>query len=201
MKSDTMRSFQRLCVFCGSKAGNQAAYSEAARVLGEVLVREGIGLVFGGGRIGLMRIIADTVLDGGGEAIGVIPRGLAKKEVAHERVTELHIVNSMHERKALMADLSDGFIALPGGLGTLEEIAEALTWGQLGIHRKPCGILNTCGFYDHLIAFFDTATAHEFLNPVQRALVTVGTEPEALLEAMRTYQPPEGTRWLKKTEI
>ena len=201
MKSDTMRTFRRLCVFCGSKTGNQAAYSEAARVLGEVLVREGIGLVFGGGRIGLMRIIADTVLDGGGEAIGLIPRGLAKKEVAHERVTELHIVNSMHERKALMADLSDGFIALPGGLGTLEEIAEALTWGQLGIHRKPCGILNTGGFYDHLIAFLDTATAHEFLNPVQRALVTVGTEPEALLEAMRTYQPPEGTRWLKQSEI
>ena len=196
-----MRTFQRLCVFCGSKTGNQDAYSEAARVLGEVLVREGIGLVFGGGRIGLMRIIADTVLDGGGEAIGVIPRGLAKKEVAYERVTELHLVDSMHERKALMADLADGFIALPGGLGTLEEIAEAFTWGQLGIHQKPCGILNVSGFYDDLIAFLDTATAHEFLRPEQRALVTVGTEPEALLEAMRTYEPPEGTRWLKRSEI
>lgn len=196
-----MPHFQRLCVFCGSKTGNQAAYAEAARVLGEVLVREGIGLVFGGGRIGLMRIIADTVLDGGGEAIGVIPRGLAKKEVAHERVTELHVVDSMHERKALMADMSDGFIALPGGLGTLEEIAEAFTWGQLGIHQKPCGILNVDGFYDELIAFLDTATAHEFLNPGQRALITVATEPEALLEAMRNYRPPAGTRWLKKTEI
>ena len=121
-----MPHFQRLCVFCGSKTGNQAAYVEAARVLGEVLVREGIGLVFGGGRIGLMRIIADTVLDGGGQAIGVIPRGLAKKEVAHERVTELHIVNSMHERKALMADLSDGFIALPGGLGPFSFYAQYL---------------------------------------------------------------------------
>ena len=196
-----MPHFQRLCVFCGSKTGNQAAYVEAARVLGEVLVREGIGLVFGGGRIGLMRIIADTVLDGGGEAIGVIPRGLAKKEVAHEHVTELHVVDSMHERKALMADMSDGFIALPGGLGTLEEIAEAFTWGQLGIHQKPCGILNVDGFYDDLIAFLDTATAHEFLNAGQRALITIATEPEALLEAMRNYRPPAGTRWLKKTEI
>lgn len=176
-------------------------YTEAARELGELMVEDGIGLVFGGGRIGLMRVIADAVLDRGGEAIGVIPHGLAKREVAHERVTELHLVDSMHERKAMMADLSDGFIAMPGGLGTLEEIAEALTWGQLGIHQKPCGILNVDGFYDDLIAFLDKATSHDFLRPEQRRLIVVGTEPAELLEAMRAYEPPSGTRWLKTSEI
>ena len=196
-----MRTFQRLCVFCGSKTGNQSEYTDAARALGEMLVSEGIDLVFGGGRIGLMRVIADTVLEGGGEATGVIPHGLAKKEVAHDGVTELHVVDSMHERKAMMAELSDGFIALPGGLGTLEEIAEALTWGQLGIHQKPCGILNIGGFYDDLIAFLDTAMAHEFLNPGQRELISVAAGPGALLDAMRAYEVPEGTRWLKKSEI
>lgn len=195
-----MRTFQRLCVFCGSKKGNQPDYAEAAQALGELMVRENIDLVFGGGRIGLMRVIADTVLEGGGEAIGVIPHGLAKKEVAHQRVTELHLVDSMHERKAIMAQLSDGFIAMPGGLGTLEEIAEALTWGQLGIHKKPCGILNVGGFYDDLVSFLDTATAHEFLKPEQRALISVGKEPEGLLDAMSNHEPPTGTRWLTKSE-
>lgn len=196
-----MPHFKRLCVFCGSKPGNRIEYSDAARTLGEILVREGIGLVFGGGRIGLMRVIADTVLDAGGEAIGVIPHGLAEKEVAHPDVTALHVVDSMHERKARMADLSDGFIAMPGGLGTLEEIAEALTWGQLGIHQKPCGILNVGGFYDDFIAFLDKATSHDFLHPAQRDLIKVASEPEALLEAMRDYEPPVGTRWLNKSEI
>ncbi len=196
-----MRKFERLCVFCGSKTGSKPAYTDAARALGELLVSEEIGLVFGGGRIGLMGVIADTVLAGGGEAIGIIPHGLAEREVAHQRATAIHLVDSMHERKAMMAELSDGFIAMPGGLGTLEEIAEALTWGQLGIHQKPCGILNVGGFYDDLIAFLDTATAHEFLYPEQRALVTVATSPAELLVRMRDYEPPMGTRWLNQSEI
>ena len=138
-------------MFCGSKTGSNPAYREAASELGNLFLEESIGLVFGGGQIGLMGVISNTILNGGGEAIGVIPHGLAEREVAHERVTELKVVDSMHERKATMAGLADGFIAMPGGLGTMEEIAEVLTWSQLGIHQKPCGILNVEGFYDHFI--------------------------------------------------
>lgn len=165
------------------------------------MLDEQIGLVFGGGQIGLMGVISDTILAGGGEAIGVIPTGLAKKEVAHEGVSELIIVGSMHERKATMAELSDGFVAMPGGLGTLEEIAEVLTWGQLGIHQKPCGILNVDGFYDDLILFLDKATERGFILPHQRELIISERTPSALLDAMKRYEPPTQTRWLQQSEI
>ncbi len=136
---------KRLCVFCGSNLGARAAYRDAARALGKEMTRRGIGLVFGGSNIGLMGVIADTVLDAGGEAIGIMPFHLVRKEIAHRQLTELRVVNSMHERKALMADLADGFIALPGGFGTYDELCEVVTWAQLGLHQKPCGLLNVAG--------------------------------------------------------
>src|SRR5579871_639763 len=150
-----MTTLRRVCVFCGSSSGLRSSYAEAARRLGWTLAGHKVGLVYGGGKVGLMGTVADAVLERGGEAIGVIPQPLVAREIAHPGLTELRIVSSMHERKALMADLSDAFIALPGGYGTLEEFAEALTWSQLGIHKKPCGLLNVAGYYDNLIAFLD----------------------------------------------
>lgn len=196
-----MHTFRRLCVFCGSRTGTNHAHVEAAEKLGKLFLKENIGLVFGGGQIGLMGVISNTILKGGGEAIGVIPSGLAKKEVAHEQVSELHVVNSMHERKATMAGLTDGFIAMPGGLGTLEEIAEVLTWSQLGIHQKPCGLLNVDGFYDAFLDFLDHATGNGFLHTEQRQLIISEEAPEALLKRMKAYEPPAQTRWLTKREI
>ena len=148
---------KRICVFCGSNKGAKPAYIEAAKSLGKVLVKKNIGLIYGGGKVGLMGVIADEVLASGGEVIGVIPQSLVNREVAHQNVTQMHIVNSMHERKALMADLSDGFMALPGGMGTFDEFCEILTWAQLGIHQKPCGILNVENYFTPLLAMFDHA--------------------------------------------
>lgn len=191
----------RLCVFCGSSPGRHVIYKEAAIQLGEALVERGIGLVYGGASLGLMGTLADTVRRCGGEVIGVIPQSLVEREVAHTGLADLRIVGSMHERKALMAELSDGFIALPGGIGTLEEIFEIWTWSQLGHHVKPCGLLNAAGFYDKLSAFIDHVVAEEFLKPVHRAMLIVERDAAAMLEAFRNYTPPPvAAKWIGKTE-
>lgn len=181
---------KRICVFCGSSDGANPVYRQAAEKVGKFLVRENIELVYGGGRVGLMGTIADTVLAAGGKAIGIIPESLAIREVAHSGLTELHVVDSMHERKALMAELSDGFIALPGGFGTFEEFCEIVTWAQLGIHRKPCALLNVAGFYDHLIALFDFSNREAFIKDEHRKLVLIESEIEKLFVQMRLYRPP-----------
>ena len=173
---------RKICVFTGSRRGSRAEYSGAAEALGRELVARGYGLVYGGGNVGLMNVVANTVLEIGGSVIGVIPNALVSKEVAHSGLTELRVVASMHERKALMAELSDGFIALPGGIGTMEEFFEVLSWAQLGLHEKPCGLLNVAGYYDALIEFLDHAVAKDFLRPKHRALMLVENDPAALLE-------------------
>ncbi len=191
---------KRICVFCGSKEGTRPAYAEAAKVLGSLLAREGIGLVYGGGGIGLMKLLADAVLDAGGQVTGVIPHALTIQKIAHPRVTDLRIVGSMHERKALMAELSDSFIALPGGYGTLEEFCEVLTWAQLGLHQKPCGLLNVAGFYDPLLAQLDLQVADGFLSPAMRTLVIEAKEPGQLLANLRAYHSPVAERGRKGDE-
>lgn len=164
--------------------------------MGSALVQRGIGLVYGGGRVGLMGIIADQVMAEGGNVIGVIPADLDRKEIAHQGLTELHVVASMHERKALMAKLSDGFIALPGGFGTFEEFCEVLTWAQLGFQHKPCAVLNVAGFYDPLLALFDHAVAEGFVRPQHRGLVLESTDPFEVLDKLAAYDPPEIEKWL-----
>ena len=181
---------KRICVFCGSSPGYHPAYREGARQLGLLLAERNIELVFGGGRVGLMNEIANTVLGAGGRVTGVIPQSLVDREVAHEGISELVIVNSMHERKALMAELSDGFIAMPGGIGTFEEFLEIITWGQLGFHRKPCGLLNTSGFYDGLLGFLDHAVSEGFLHRANRESILVSDNPETLLDLCNAYVPP-----------
>ncbi len=192
------RPISRLCVFCGSKHGVRPEYADAARELGALLAEEGIALVYGGGRVGLMGVVADAVLERGGDVIGVIPQALDTKELAHDGLTEMHVVNTMHERKALMADLADGFISLPGGLGTCDESFEILTWAQLGIHAKPCGLLNIAGYFDHLIAFIDHAVEQQFIKPEHRALTLVERDPRALLERMHTYRTPVTDNWIRQ---
>ncbi|HLT89454.1 MAG TPA: TIGR00730 family Rossman fold protein [Woeseiaceae bacterium] len=175
-------SVRALCVYCGSNLGVREVYAEAAERLGHTLARHGIGLVYGGASKGLMGRLADTVLAAGGEVQGVIPRALMHKEIAHTGVTRLHVVDTMHERKALMARLADGFVALPGGFGTLEEIIEIVTWAQLRFHAKPCGLLNVAGYFDHLIAYLAHAEEEGLLKPEHRRLLLVANEPEELLE-------------------
>ncbi len=182
---------QRICVFCGSSPGVRPEYSAAAQALGQALVAAGIELVYGGASVGLMGIVARTVLAGGGRVTGVIPRLLAEKEVALTSLDDLRIVDSMHERKALMAELADGFIALPGGIGTIEEFVEVLTWAQLGIHSKPCGLLNSAGYYDRLLGFFDHMLEQGFIRPACRSTILVAQEPLSLLEAMGSYRSPK----------
>lgn len=191
---------KRICVFCGSQEGHQPVYAATARALGGLLAREGIGLVYGGGGIGLMKILADSVLDSGGTVTGIIPHALTIQEIAHPRVSDLRVVGSMHERKALMAEISDAFIALPGGYGTLEEFFEVVTWAQLGLHRKPCGLLNVAGFYDPLLAQLDREVAEGFLSPTMRTLVIESNEPGQLLAALQTYRSPVTDRWMKGEE-
>lgn len=181
---------KRICVFCGSSPGARPEYSVAAQALGQALVAAGIELVYGGASVGLMGIVARTVLAGGGRVTGIIPRLLAEKEVALTSLDDLRIVDSMHERKALMAELSDGFIALPGGIGTIEEFVEVLTWAQLGIHAKPCGLLNGVGYYDRLLGFFDHMLEEGFIRPACRSTILVEQEPARLLAAMARYRPP-----------
>jgi uncharacterized protein (TIGR00730 family) len=187
---------RRICVFCGSSPGSRPSYAAAAARLGELLASRGIGLVYGGASVGLMGTLADAVLAGGGEAIGVIPAALQARELAHGGVTRLEIVGSMHERKARMAELADAFVALPGGMGTLEELAEILTWAQLGLHARPVGLLDAAGYYQPLIQFFDRAVAEGFIRPEHRRLLLVGPEPGPLLDRFAGWEPPAVERWI-----
>jgi uncharacterized protein (TIGR00730 family) len=189
-----------ICVFCGSRPGNDPAYEAGARRLGRTLAEEGITLVYGGGHVGLMGVVADAVLDAGSEVTGVIPKALVEREIAHPGLTDLRVVGSMHERKAMMSELSEGFIALPGGTGTLEEFFEVLTWAQLGEHEKPCGLLNLASYYDPLVALFDHMVVKGFLSEEHRATVLIDTEPKPLLDAFARYRPPKTIKWINKEE-
>ncbi len=191
---------KRVCVFCGSNQGLRPAYKEAAWNMGQALALKGVGLVYGGGNVGLMGVVADATLAAGGEVIGVIPEALVAKEIGHTGLTDLRVVRSMHERKALMAELSDAFVALPGGCGTLEEFCEVLTWTQLGLHRKPCGLLNVEGYYDHLITFFDHAIAEQFIRPEHRSLVLQEQEPIRLLKLLAESKPLLIDKWINRSE-
>lgn len=189
-----------ICVYCGSSPGRLEAYANAARALAGTLVDRNIRLVYGGAGVGIMGLLADAVLELGGQAVGIIPEGLVRREVAHKHLTELHVTQSMHERKMLMAELSDGFIALPGGIGTLEELFEVWTWAQLGLHRKPCGLLNIAGYFDGLTAFLDHAVAEQFIKQPHHSILIVEREPEALLDRFDNYVPPAVTKWMEKDE-
>ncbi len=189
-----------VCVFCGSNSGTKAAYEMAAVATGEIIARRGLRLVYGGAHVGLMGAVADAALAAGGDVIGVMPTALVKKEVAHDGLTELHEVGSMHQRKALMADLSDGFIALPGGAGTLEEVFEVWTWGQLGYHRKPVGFLNIAGYFDQLVAFLDHQCDERFMRLEHRRMLIVRGDPQDLLDDFEDYRPPQVEKWIADDE-
>jgi len=190
---------KRLCVFAGSSPGARIEYRAAAEALGRALAQRGIGVVYGGGGVGLMGVLADAALAGGGEVIGVIPHSLVAREVAHGGLADLRVVASMHERKALMADLSDGFVALPGGWGTLEEFFEVLTWAQLGLHSKPCGLLNVGGYFDGLLAFLNHAVDERFVRAENGGLVIVATSVEDMLAQLDRYEPPPSTgKWIDR---
>jgi uncharacterized protein (TIGR00730 family) len=191
---------RRLCVFCGSNAGRDPRFVAVAQALGRRLAADGIGIVYGGASIGLMGAVADAAIEAGGDVIGVIPDALAAKEIAHRGLTELRLVRSMHERKALMAELSDGFVALPGGIGTLEELFEVWTWAQLGHHAKPCAFLNVAGFYDSLLAFLDEVAAHAFMKPAHREMLVVADTIPTLMDRLHAYQPPTVTKWIRAGE-
>ncbi len=190
----------RICVFCGSSHGVRPAYAEAARRMGTLLAGRGITLVYGGGNVGLMGELADAALGAGGEVIGVIPRSLADREVAHLGLTDLRIVSSMHERKAMMAELSDAFIAMPGGMGTYEELFEVITWSQLGLHKKACGLLDVEGFYAPLVAFVDRAVSEGFIKPAHRGIVVSDADPVALLEKLERTAVPDLPKWIGKDQ-
>ncbi len=196
-----MHKIERICVFAGSSPGRRPEYVTAARALGRALADERIGLVYGGAGVGLMGAVADAVLDQGGSVVGVMPRALVEREVAHAGLTELRVVGSMHERKAEMADLADAFVALPGGLGTLEEMFEVLTWAQLGYHTKPCGLLNVAGYYDRMLSMMDHAAEERFLAPEHRAMILAGAEPGPLIERFRAYRAPQVSKWLDRKEL
>jgi hypothetical protein len=189
---------KNLCIYCGSSPGARPDYAAAALSVGQALAQRGIGLVYGGGNVGMMGQVAVAVIDAGGEVIGVIPHHLADKELAHERATRMIRVDSMHVRKQMMADLSDGFIALPGGIGTLEELFETMTWLQLGLHTKPIGLLNVAGFFDAMLAFLDHMVTERFLKPEHRALLIVADEIDVLIEGMTAFVPPDANKWLDR---
>jgi uncharacterized protein (TIGR00730 family) len=189
-----------ICVFCGSSRGNDPAYAEAASRLGRILAERDTTLVYGGGHVGLMGVVAGAALGAGGEVIGVMPRSLVDREIGHTGLTKLHVVGSMHERKALMSELADGFVALPGGNGTLEEFFEVLTWAQLGEHGKPCGLLNVAGYYDPLLRVFDQMVENDFLRGAHRELVLVAEDPSLLLQRFEGYEPPKTIKWIKNSE-
>jgi uncharacterized protein (TIGR00730 family) len=193
---------QRACIFCGSSPGARPAYTEVTEDLGHLLVENGITLVFGGATVGLMGRLADTVLSEGGEAIGVIPQALVDREIAHLGLTDLHVVETMHERKQLMADLADAFVALPGGLGTLDELFEIYTWAQLGLHRKPIGILNVEGYFDGLASFLEHATAERFVREDHRSMLIVEEEPRTMLERLESFDPAVVTpKWIDREDV
>lgn len=189
---------KNLCVFCGSSLGNNAAYALGARQLAQIILNRNITLVYGGANVGLMRVLADTVLEGGGKVVGVMPRSLVEKEVAHQRLTEMHIVDGMQERKALMADLSDAFVALPGAFGTLDEIFEVLTWNQLGIIHKPLGLFNAGGYFDPLLAMLDRAVEQQFLRPEHRKMVLVFNTIDEIIHQLESYRPVEAPKWIER---
>ena len=191
---------RRICVFCGSNTGANGAYTDAARDLGQLFAREGIALVYGGGSVGLMGELAESVLGAGGEVIGVIPHALWAREVGHRGLTDLRIVDTMHERKAMMADLADAFIALPGGLGTLEEIFEIWTWAQLGLHAKPLGFLDINGYYTPLMQFLDGAVQAKFVREPHRAIAIIEKDPAALLKRFESWKPPRVEKWITREE-
>jgi uncharacterized protein (TIGR00730 family) len=190
----------RICIFCGSSTGVRTDYRAAAETMAVELTRRGIGIVFGGGCVGLMGIVADTALAQGGHVIGVIPSAMVTREIAHRGLPDLRIVGSMHERKALMASLSDAFIALPGGFGTFEEFCEVVTWTQLGLHRKPCGLLNVAGYYDPLVTLFDRAVADGFIRPESRGIVLADSDPAALIERVLERPAPAGQAVIQPEE-
>jgi uncharacterized protein (TIGR00730 family) len=192
---------RRLAVFCGSNPGARSDYIHAARSFGRLLSARRIGIVYGGSNVGLMQALADAVLDDLGDIIGIIPRMLVEREVANRALTDLRIVGSMHERKAMMAELADGFVALPGGIGTLEEFFEIWTWGQLGMHQKPCGLLNVAGYFDPLLEFLDRAVAEKFVRDVHRQMVIVESDPAILLSRFESYEPPRVVKWINAGTI
>lgn len=189
-----------VCVFCGSNTGAREEYGEAAAALGRTLAEEGIRLVYGGANLGLMRLVADAALAAGGEVVGIIPEALVAREIAHPGLTELHRVASMHERKAMMADRSDAFVALPGGAGTLEEFFEVWTWAQLGDHQKPVGLLNAAGFFDKLLAFLDHQVAERFMRIEHRQMLVVSDDPAEIVEGFCSYAPPVVEKWITASE-
>lgn len=189
-----------ICVYCGSNSGIRPDYINGARELASALVQRNIGLVYGGSSVGIMGALADAVLAEGGRVTGIIPESLMRKELGHNHLTERHIVSSMHERKTMMAALSDGFIALPGGAGTLEELFEAWTWAQLGMHQKPCGLLNIAGYYDALAAFLDHSVDEAFMRAEHRAMLLIEHQPAALLDRYLTYTPPTVSKWITSSQ-
>ena len=195
-----MISLKRICVFCGSSDGVQPAYREAAAAFGRLCAERGIEIVYGGGRVGLMGTLADAALQAGGRVVGVIPQSLMDKELGHGGCTELHVVNSMHQRKAVMADLADAFVALPGGIGTFEELFEVWTWSQLGLHAKPCGLLNVAGFYDRLLAFLEQVAAVGFMRTEHLGMLAATNDAVELLHRLANYEPPDVEKWLEPEE-
>ncbi|PHK95744.1 TIGR00730 family Rossman fold protein [Pseudoroseomonas rhizosphaerae] len=191
---------KRVCVFCGSNPGLNPAYASAARAMGQAIAAQGLGLVYGGGHVGLMGIVADAAMRGGAEVVGIIPETLMKREVGHGAITELRVVSTMHERKAMMADLADGFIVLPGGIGTLEEAVEAFTWTQLGIHDKGLVFLDTAGYWQRMGTVFDHMVAEGFLHERHRAMVTFAPDPDTALEALARFTPVAVEKWAEKTQ-
>ena len=191
----------RICVYLGSSAGNSPVYREAAEQFGTLLANRGIGLVYGGGMVGLMGVIADAVCAAGGEVIGVIPEALRAREHDHQGITELHVVKTMHERKVMMANLSDGFVTLPGGIGTFEEMFEAWCWSQLGYHNKPVGLLDVGGFYSGLRQFIDNVVDEGFLQPRHRSMLIVEKDPETMIDRIINYTPPENEHWLGARDV
>lgn len=196
-----LHSFKRLCVFCGSSRGTNPVYAKTAKQAGVELARRGIALVYGGGNLGLMGVLADAVLAAGGHVTGVIPESLMAREAGHRGLPDLRVVKTMHERKALMAELSDGFIALPGGFGTFEEFFEIITWAQLGLHSKPCGLLDVSGFYDPLLRLIDHAIEERFIKPKQRDLIAIESEFGVLLDRMARQHVPQEPRWIGRKTI
>ena len=200
MSTPHERRFRRICVFCGSQAGHDARYAEAARRFGHVLAESGVALVYGGGSVGLMGVLADAALERRGDVIGVIPQALARKELLHVGVSDMRVVPDMHARKALMAELSDGFVALPGGFGTFEELFEVITWAQLGIHRKPVGLLNVAGSFNPLSNMIEHAVETGFLRPEHRRLISVSSSVEELLPTLALQEPPTLPKWMRPDE-